>query len=109
MRKKKPKPRVTPRKNETLDTLQRFLDKVVPDYTKRLQRAEAIALSKENELAFLKDKLAGLLTVEQFEAAKICQMEPALYALNWIELQTEGKMGFQAPSFPKYVRNLATL
>jgi hypothetical protein len=96
-----------------LKALKLFLDKVSPDFTKRLQLAEASASKKSQELRFIENKLEGLLTEEQIEAAKLCNMTPAIYALNWIELMQEGKMfeRLSAPTlkFPAYVRNFPEL
>lgn len=98
------------KKVDTLATLQRFLDNVAPDFTKRLKLAEDTARKSTEELEFMRGKLIGLLTPEQLEMAQFCKVAPEVYALNWIELQQEGEIGFAAQrGFPAHVRTLKEL
>ena len=95
---------------EVLLTLKAFLDKVSPDFTSRLHHAEATALKAEADLKFIEDKLVGLLTQEQIEFAATYEMTPVVYALNWLELTQEGKLGrAYAAKIPTYIRNFAEL
>ena len=79
------------RRNTTqiIDALDRFCSLVAPEFTARLAHAEAEAYKAKYELAFLRSKLAGLLSRDQIEAARIAGCAPEIYALEWIEIQKE--------------------
>ena len=82
-----------------------LLQQIVPDFTKRLSSAEQRAERSEVELATLRARLVGLLSLDQLEAAKICGCPPQVYAIECIELWKEKIF----PSFPKEIRPLSEL
>jgi hypothetical protein len=81
------------RSAEVLTRVEAFLDKIAPDVVKRLTDAEMRANQNEKDLAFIRYKLASLLSQDQLESANICGMSPEIYALNCIELWKDGKIG----------------
>lgn len=62
---------------------------IAPDAIKRITEAEVRVKHAEDNFAFLNEKLVGLLSPDQIEAAKICGVDPAIYAINWIDLWRE--------------------
>lgn len=96
-RKKAKARRVSPRLGERVELLARVVQNLADVRTtaagkdlataglilRERQRTEEIQ-RKYNELS---DKLIGLLTPDQVEAARIAGCDPATYAIEWIELQ----------------------
>lgn len=75
--------------NETLDRIEAFLSKIAPDVVKRLESAEMRVARAEAESAVIRNKLVSLLNRDQIEAARICNVTPEFYALEYIELWRE--------------------
>ena len=85
--------------------LETFFDTIAPDLVRRLTVAEAKAAHLEEDLAFLRGKLTGLLNKDQLDAARVCGCRPEVYAIECINLWKEKIF----PGFPSYVHNLAEL
>ena len=82
----KPAPPVQPTLDEIVKKVSETFARIAPDAIKRLTEYELRAKHAEERLAFLNDKLVGLLTKDQLEAAKVSGVGPADYAIYWIEL-----------------------
>ena len=105
MKRKKHARKRARRKVDITKSLEQLLRQIVPDFTMRLATAEQRAERTEIELTTLKQKLVGLLSKDQLEAAKICGCAPEVYAIECIEIWKEKIF----PSFPKGIRPLAGL
>lgn len=82
----KPTPVAQPTLTEIVAKVTAAFAEIAPDAIKKLTECELRAKRAEENFAFLNEKLVGLLTADQLEAAKVCGIDPALYAINWIEL-----------------------
>ena len=69
-----------------LDRIEAFL-RTGADMTERVREAELMAAYHKNQYNILNDRLAALLTKDQLEAARVCGCAPAVYAIEFIELQ----------------------
>ena len=93
------------RKADLHRSLEQLLQQIVPDYVQRLASAEAKAERLGKELITLKVRLAGLLSKDQIEAAKVCGCAPEIYAIECIDIWKEKIF----PSFPEEIRPLSDL
>ena len=82
----KPAPPQIPTLEEIVKKVSAAFSEIAPDAIRRLTESELRAKRAEDNYAFLKEKLLAILTPDQIEAAKYCDIDPALYAINWIEL-----------------------
>ena len=80
--KRKTRKSSTKRKANLHRSLEQLLQQIVPDYVQRLASAEAKADRLGTELVMLKARLAGLLSKDQTEAAKVCGCAPEVYAIE---------------------------
>lgn len=78
------------------------LDKYGPSAILRLNAAQMERDEYKRQLEFLKAKLAGLLSPDQVEAAKICGCRPEMYAIEVIDMYKEKFF----PHFDSEITNL---
>jgi hypothetical protein len=81
-----------PNTQELLGRIEVFLGKIAPDVVKRLASAEMRAGQAEADLALIRSKLVALLSPDQIEMAKVCNISPEMYALEVIELWKDGRI-----------------
>ena len=82
-----------PNTTELLARIEAFLGKIAPDVVKRLASAEMRATQAEADLSLIRTKLVNLLSPDQIEMAKVCNISPEMYALEVIELWKDGRIG----------------
>ena len=85
----KPEPVVQPTLTEIVAKVTAAFAEIAPNAISRLTEYELRAKYAEERLKFLHDKLVGLLSPDQIEAARISGCPPEVYAIEWIEIWRE--------------------